>query len=237
MHCLILAAGFGSRLRAVSPSKPLTPVGGSALIGQVIRRARQGGASGFTVVTGYEGDRVEAYLAELAEQIGCPIATVRVADWALPNGHSVLAGAAAIGGRYLLTMADHLVDPAIVAAMIAAADADTGLILAVDRDLANPLVDINDVTKVLTGPAGEIVAIGKDLAHYNAFDTGQFVATPELVAAIRAAVAEGKAGSLSDGVQRLAAAGRATTLDVTGLGWIDVDDRRMLARAEAWLAA
>jgi len=236
MHCLILAAGFGSRLRDISPSKPLTIVGGAPLIAQVIGRARAGGATAFTVVTGYEGDRVEAFLGGLAMEIGCSIATVRVADWGLPNGHSVLAGAAGIEGSYLLTMADHLVDPAIIAVMIAARGADAGLILAIDRDLANPLVDIDDVTKVLTGPGGAIVAIGKEIATYDAFDTGQFVATPELVEAILAAVAEGQAGSLSDGVQRLAAAGRATTLDVTGYGWIDVDDRAMLTRAEAWLA-
>lgn len=236
MHCLILAAGLGSRLRQVSPSKPLTPVAGMPLIAHVIDRARRGGASGFTVVTGYEGDRVDAFLAAHAAATGIGVATVRIADCSLPNGHSVLAGAARIAGEYLLAMADHLIAPAMVRALVEA-DMRAGLMLAVDRDLGNPLVDLDDVTKVATGDGGAIVAIGKTLSSYDAFDTGLFRATPELATAIRAAIADGAAGSLSDGVQRLATAGRAATLDVTGAAWIDVDDCTALAKAEAALAA
>ncbi|URW74596.1 NTP transferase domain-containing protein [Sphingomonas donggukensis] len=237
MHCLIIAAGFGSRLRDISPSKPLTPVGGRPLIAQVIARAAAGGASRFTVVTGYEGDRVEAFLRDLAADTGISIDTVRVADWSLPNGHSVLAGAESITGDFLLTMADHLIDPAMVAGLIARGSDGAGLVLAIDRDLANPLVDLDDVMKVSTAPDGAILAIGKDIATYDAFDTGLFLVTPALIDAIRAAVAGGAAGSLSDGVQALARAGRAMTHDVTGYGWIDVDDPAALAKAEAWLAA
>ena len=98
MNCLIIAAGHGSRLRDISPSKPLTPVAGVPLIAHVIRAAAAGGASAFTVVTGHEAARVEAFLATLTD---VSIRTVRVADWDLPNGHSVLAGAAAIAGDYL----------------------------------------------------------------------------------------------------------------------------------------
>lgn len=224
MDCLIIAAGFGSRLRAVSPSKPLTPVAGVPLIERVIRAAAEGGATRFTVATGHEADRLEAFL----ETLPFEIAPVRVADWSLPNGHSVLAGAARIAGDYLLTMSDHLFDPAIVAALIAAPPA--ALRLAVDRDLANPLLDMDDVTKVATGEGGAIVRIGKALADFDAADTGLFRATPALAAAIAAG-----GGSLSDGVQRLADQGQAMTLDVTGRFWLDVDDPAALAKAEARL--
>jgi len=230
MDCLIIAAGHGSRLRAVSPSKPLTPVAGMPLIERVVRAAAAGGASRFTVVTGHEAARVEAFL----ETLPFAIQAVRVADWDLPNGHSVLAGAARIDGDYLLTMADHLFDPAIVRGLIAAPAA--ALRLAVDRDLAGPLLDMDDATKVALGDNGAIAAIGKTLADFHAIDTGVFRATPALAGAIEAAIAEGKAGSLSDGVQRLAAGGEAMTLDVTGLTWLDVDDEVALAKAEAMLA-
>jgi len=39
-------------------------------------------------------------------------------------------------------------------------------------------------------------------------------------------------GSLSAGVQRLARADRARTMDIGAARWIDVDDARMLALAE-----
>jgi len=226
VNCLIIAAGHGSRLREISPSKPLTPVAGVALIERVLRAAAAGGATRFTVVTGHEAARVEAFLATLT---GLAIETVQVADWDLPNGHSVLAGAARIEGDYLLTMADHLFDPAIVRALIAAPPA--ALTLAVDRDLAHPLLDMDDATKVETGADGAIVRIGKALKRFDAVDTGLFRATPALAEAIGAG-----GGSLSEGVQRLADQGKARTLDVTGLRWLDVDDPIALAKAEEMLA-
>lgn len=227
MDCLIIAAGHGSRLRSLSPSKPLTRIAGVPLIERVIRAAAEGGATRFTIVTGHEAARVEAFLATLAEY---EIAPVRVKDWDLPNGHSVLAGAAAIPGDYLLAMADHLFDPAIVRALRAAPPAP--LTLAVDRGLAGPLLDMDDATKVETGTGGAIRRIGKTLARFDAVDTGLFRATPALAEAIAAG-----GGSLSDGVQRLADKGAATTLDATGLFWLDVDDPAALAKAEARLAA
>jgi choline kinase len=141
----------------------------------------------------------------------------------------VLAGAAAIPGDYLLMMSDHLFDPAIVTRLIAAPPAS--LTLAVDRDLASPLLDMDDATKVAIGEDGAILRIGKTLARFDAVDTGLFRATPALAEAIGAGGC-----SLSEGVQRLADKGEAATLDVTGLSWLDVDDPAALAKAEAMLA-
>jgi len=234
MNCLIIAAGHGSRLRDISPSKPLTPVAGVPLIEHVARAAAAGGASAFTVVTGHEAERLEAFLADLSERLGLPIKTVRIADWDRPNGHSVLAGAAAIAGDYLLMMSDHLFDPSIMRVLLGAPPA--ALTLAVDRDLANPLLDMDDATKVALGPDGAILRIGKTLEQCDAIDIGLFRATPALADAIRAAVADGGAGSLSDGVQRLADQGEAMTVDIEGARWLDVDDPVALAKAERMLA-
>lgn len=226
MNCLIIAAGHGSRLRDLSPSKPLTRIAGVPLIEHVMRAAAAGGATAFTVVTGHEAERVEAFLATLTD---FSAHTVRVSDWDLPNGHSVIAGAATIHGDYLLAMSDHLFDPAIVRRLIDAPPA--ALTLAVDRDLANPLLDMDDATKVETGAGGAIVRIGKMLERFDAIDTGLFRATPALAGAIGHG-----GGSLSEGVQRLADQGLAMTVDATGLRWLDVDDEAALAKAERMLA-
>src|SRR3954471_12800719 len=228
MNCLIIAAGHGSRVRAVSPSKPLTPVAGTALIEHVIRAAAAGGASAFTVVTGHEAERVEAFLDGLTD---FRIRAVRVGDWDLANGHSVLAGGSAIEGDYLLAMAAHLFDPAVVPRLIDAPPAP--LTLAVDRNLASPLIDMDDATKVALGGGGKIRRIGKTLADFDAIDTGLFRATPALAAAIGEAIEAGAGGSLSEGVQRLAARGQAATVEVGEARWLDVDDTAALARAEA----
>lgn len=230
MKALIVAAGFGSRLRAVSPSKPLTSVAGTPMIARVVAAARAGGATGFVVVTGHEGDRLTAFLRGLDPSIEC----VATADWNLANGHSVLTGAAVIGPEpHLLMMADHLFEPAIVAATIAAPRA--ALTLAIDRRLDNPLVDLDDVTRVRT--AGDrIVAIGKHLLGYDAFDCGVFAVDGRFHEALQRSIDAGGSGSISAGVETLAATGDARVVDVGDTWWLDVDDPRALAQAEAALA-
>lgn len=231
MKTLIVAAGYGSRLRAVSPSKPLTPIAGVPLIGRVIAAARAGGATAFTVVTGHEAAAVESYLRELDPAIAC----VRTTDWSLANGHSVLTGADAIGPeRHLLMMSDHLFDPVIVARTIAAPDAP--LMLAIDRRLDNPLVDLDDVTRVRTR-GDRITAIGKHLASYDAFDCGVFAVDGRFHAALRASITAGGSGSISAGVEALAATGGARVTDIGDAWWLDVDDPPALAQAQAALAA
>ena len=233
MNCLILAAGFGSRLRGISESKPLTPVAGIPLIEHVIRRAAAGGATRFLVVTGHEAERVEAFLAQLQFRLALPIGWERVEDWNRPNGYSVLAGASALNSDYLLSMADHLFDPAIVARLLERRG--SRVTLAVDRSLSGPLLDIDDATKVDVASDGRISRIGKALASYNAIDAGLFLATPALAEAIRADIAAGGGGSLSEGMQRLAEAGLASTMDIGTSRWIDVDSPAMLALAETFV--
>jgi len=233
MKCVVLAAGFGSRLKEVADSKPLVPIGGVPLIEHVLRRAAAAGATQFLVVTGHEGDRLEAYLGNLEARFGLTIEAVRCVEYDRPNGFSVLAAASRVEGPYLLLMADHLFDPQVVKSLLDAPQAGAGVTLVVDRDLAGPLLDLDDATKVQVGEGGRIVRIGKSLARYDAIDTGIFLATPALADAIRAVVAEGGAGSLSEGVQRLADAGQAATLDIGADRWIDVDNAHMLRLAEA----
>jgi 1L-myo-inositol 1-phosphate cytidylyltransferase len=235
MNCLILAAGFGSRLRAMSESKPLTPLRGTPLIEHVIVSARAAGADNFTIVTGHQAERLEAFLAALRSRLGLSLGWVRTEDWSRPNGFSVMAGAERIRGEYLLLMSDHLFDPAIARGLLDRGNGSAGVTLAADRALMGPLLDVEDATKVEVDACGRIVRIGKTLDRYNAIDTGIFLAAPALAEAIRADVAEGGGGSLSEGVERLAQAGQAQTMDIGERRWIDVDDPRRLALAEQLL--
>jgi choline kinase len=119
--------------------------------------------------------------------------------------------------------------------MVEAPLGEAALCLAVDRDFANPLIDLEDATRVESDASGRIVRIGKLIEPFDAIDTGVFRATPDLAEAIRADIKGGGTGSLSAGVQRLADEKRAVTLHVTGLFWLDVDDPRALELAERWL--
>jgi len=237
MDALIIAAGFGSRLRDISESKPLTPIAGIPLLELGVRQAQAAGVQRVVVVTGYQADLIEAFLPELSARCGIPVLAERIADWTTPNGHSVIAGAARIAqmgtGDYLLMMADHIFSASILRDLARQGSEDRGVTLAIDRRTDNPLVDPDDATWVATRPDGFIRAIGKTILAYDAVDCGAFLGTPELAEAIRAAIAAGKAGSLSDGMQQLADAGRAATFDIGSAWWLDVDDPRAHELAEA----
>jgi choline kinase len=231
MQCLIIAAGLGSRLRSRAASKPLAQVAGRPLVEHIVRRAKAGGATRFVIVTGYSPEPIEAFAAELAAREGVPIETVRNEEWERPNGLSVLAAAPKLEREFLLLMSDHLFEPEMLAGLIAA-ERTSALTLAVDYRTDNPLIDLDDATKVAADEAGRIVRLGKALTDYNCIDTGLFRAGPALIEAIGHAAAQGGTGSLSEGVQVLADRGEARVHDVGTRWWLDVDDPRALALAE-----
>ena len=232
MKALIVAAGLGSRLRGIAPSKPLAPVNGKPLIQSVIETARQAGVTEFVVVTGYEAAPLEIFLSTLGRSASLAIKTTRNLEWTKSNGLSVVAAEAFLDDEFVLLMADHLFEPALLVDLLAAPHSAGGVTLAVDRRLDNPLVDLEDVTRVETTSDNRIRRIAKGLTTYNAFDTGVFLASGALIAAIRADVTEGGQGSISAGMTRLADAGIAYVHDIGARFWLDVDDAVAWEHAE-----
>ena len=228
MQAIVLAAGAGTRLRDVSPVKPLAMVAGRPMLHHVVERLAQAGITEAIVVVGYESDRVRASLGGGA--VGCDVRFVDNPDWQAPNGVSVLAAAPFVSGRALLTMSDHLTDPALYARVAAVGGRIDDTVLGIDRRLGHPWIDEDDVTRVATD-GDRIVDIGKLIARHDAYDAGTFSVSPALFAALRAL----DRPNLSDGMKLLAADGRARVADVTGLDWLDVDDARAFAIAEDWL--
>ena len=222
----MLAAGAGTRLRDISPVKPLAEVAGRPLIVHVIDRLRQAGVGEVVVVTGYEADRVGEAVEGIAD-----VQLAHNPDWRQPNGVSVLAAAPYVAGRALLTMSDHLSDPALYRAVAAAGQGDR-TVLGIDRRLGHPWIDEEDVTRVATD-GDRIVGIGKLIEPYDAYDTGTFGIGQPLFEALRSL----DRPSLSDGMRLLADKGLAATVDVSGLDWLDVDDARAFDIAGRWLSA
>ena len=223
MHAIVLAAGAGSRLRDVTPVKPLLQLRGKPLIQHVIAALAAGGATSATVVVGYRADAVAA----AARGSAIPLTFKENPLWeTTPNGISVLAAAQDVTGPTLLSMADHLLSPGLVQAVIAGARG--GVSLGVDRRLGHSWVDEEDVTRVRTRD-GQIVAIGKQLLVYDCYDTGLFVIQPALVQALAAL----SAPSLSQGVASLAREGQAHAIDIGDQAWLDIDDARAQVLAEA----
>jgi len=231
MKCLIIAAGKSSRLCRKGNTKPLIPLLGIPLIERVIRSAVQAGINDFYVVTGYDGDQVRHFLDGLARR--CKIAITHVVnnDWEKDNGVSVLKAREYLDEPFLLLMADHLFDPAILRDLIAQPPGMGEITLAVDSNTTNPLVDMDDVTRVKC-ENGRLLEIGKALPGFNGFDTGIFLCTQALFGALERSVAERSDTSLTGGVRCLAAAGKVNVMDIGGRFWVDVDDPKALGKAE-----
>ncbi|MCX6569003.1 MAG: lysylphosphatidylglycerol synthase domain-containing protein [Candidatus Aminicenantes bacterium] len=236
LKCVIIAAGRGSRLADKAPSKPLLKVAGEPLLGRSIDAARRAGVREFVVVTGYAGDEVEKYLEAKADEDGISIATVRNEEWEKENGLSVLKAKGLSGGRFFLIMADHIIDGRLLDELRRQPIGDDEVILAVDARITDhPFVDLDDVTRV-RHEDGRIAAIGKMIPAFNAFDTGVFLCTPALFAALEDSQRRGDL-SLSGGIRALAEKGRARVWEIGDRFWIDIDDERALGKAEEAIAA
>ncbi len=231
MQALIIAAGQGTRLRSEGPSKPLVRLHGRPLIAHVVERLKLGGITECVVVTGYLRETLEHELSQISSATGISIRSVFNPDWELANGVSVLAAQSLLAEKFILSMCDHLVDPELIQRMVATSDAARPG-LAVDFNIKNPDVDLDDVTRVSV-TKGEILRIGKNISDYNGFDCGVFSGSGLLITALEKARKDNPSVSISDGVMSLDLPLRA--IDVTGLRWIDVDDPAMFARASAWI--
>lgn len=233
MKCLIIAAGKGSRLQSIADLKPLIPLKNIPLIERVIGSAMEAGADDFYVVVGYKGADVRAYLEKVGRSKSVSITVIENKDWERANGISVLKAQPYLNEPFLLMMADHIFDPEIARLLISQSENNEGLLLAVDENLENSFVDMDDVTRVLTQD-NRIKNIGKGIETYNCFDTGIFLCDPVLFAAINDSSKKGDE-SLSGGVRNLARQGKAKTVPINGSFWCDIDDPANFKQAEAYL--
>ena len=233
MICLIVAAGTGGRLRERGQSKPLVPVNGVRLLERVITRARSAGVERFLVVSGYRGEDVRAALDAFSDREGIPIRHVYNDEWQRGNGVSVSKARPFLDGPFLLSMCDHLVDPAIIRDLMASRPEPDTVTLAVDFNIAGSINDLDDVTRVMCSN-GRIVNIGKVIREFNAIDTGVFLCTPVIFDALQVSQTAGDE-SISGAMNVLASQDKARVFDIQDRLWLDVDDPATMDRAEALL--
>jgi len=236
MKCLIIAAGEGSRLSNRGDSKPLVLLLEIPLIGRVILTAKGAGLSDFYVVTGYNGGKLRGYLDQFSQDKGIKINHLINGEWRKGNGLSVITAKKEINEDFILLMSDHIFDKSILARLLQEKITDKEVTLAVDYNLENKTVDVDDVTKVLVDGNGRIVNIGKDIKGYNAYDTGIFLCSPAIFEALEESSAKGDT-SLSAGIKILAKKEEAKVFNIKGDYWIDVDDEIAFKKAEKILLA
>jgi choline kinase len=234
---VILAAGFGSRLRPLTDSRPkaLVPVAGQPLLGHALDALTGHGVTEVTVVVGYAADTVRAFLAHRTD---VAVRCVENPAYATTNTlGSLLCAEPTVHGDLVVLDGDLIFEPAVLAPMLT-----RGTWLAVDRD--RPLDD--DAVKIAIDDDMRIVSVGKQLPDgrtgiaesigmarldHEAFVALVPVARRLLAAGMNQAYYEAAFQALIDGGAGFGMA------DVTGLRWTEIDDHDDLRRAEELFVA
>jgi choline kinase len=230
---LILAAGNGDRFHDGSrQSKLLQPILGEPIILRTLASARAAGIIDVEVVLGYQAVRLRS-LIEAHAVPGLRLHFSYNPYWHLENGVSVLAARRRLSTRrFALLMGDHVFEPPVLTRLLAEPAGSDESLLAIDSRPVQPAVAA-EATKVrLSG--NRIVAIGKNLTHYDALDTGMFVCSPSLFGALDESRADGDT-TLSGGIRKLAAAGLMRGVDIGQADWYDIDTKADLEHAESLL--
>ena len=245
-EAVILMAGEGSRLRQGYGGqarlrgsnktflKPFVLVLGRPLISYTLETLMCAKIKTFHLVVGYESERMIAQVKELIPS-GVNVSFIENRDWRKQNGISVLAAADYVGAPFLLTMADHLFDHAIVDRLLD--NFDPGLLnIAVDRKL-DSIFDLRDAMKVQIR-GNRVTGIGKDLLEFDAIDTGLFVCPSEIFGYLERAKFDNSENdcSLADAVRLMAGDQKVRAIDIGESWWQDVDTPPMLHHAEKQIA-
>ncbi len=222
MKAIITAAGQSSRLWETTGREPKTllPFGDGSIMSAILANFAAVGIREFVVVTGYRGDLIAQHLRAHAN-FGMAVDLLDNPEWHRGNGISVLRALEHLAPEepVILSMADHVVSPAALAAM---RDAPPGLNLLLVDPRIDECFDLPDATKVQR-EGDRIAEIGKDLTRYDVLDCGVFRLDQRFRAALDAAVSQGREG-ISDGVRELVhGPGFGTVPLPAGAAWLDID--------------
>lgn len=190
------------------------------LIIRTLLTAVRAGVRRVHVIVGYDADGVRAAVMGGAPP-GVDVSFHHNARWHEENGLSALVARPHVGvERFALLMGDHVFDWRVLEQMLHTDGASGESLLAIDREaVGSPRAA--EATKVrLDGH--RITAIGKQLMPFDALDTGVFVFSPAVFAALEESAAAGDT-SLSGGVARLAARGLMRGIATDGSAWCDID--------------
>jgi choline kinase len=202
---------------------------GRPILEHIILAAHQAGINRLVIVVGYGSELIRPWFNHRFRG-KVSVTWVENPDYEKQNGISALKAREELHDNFLLLMADHVFEPQTARVLMEQPLAPGEVILAVDPNI-DGVFDLDDATKVRRD-GDHIVEIGKDIAHYDALDTGMFLCSPTLFDTLQTVVKDGNC-SLSDGMRQLAQERCLRALDIGEAGWQDLDTPEALAYAES----
>jgi len=235
---MVLAAGAGRRLRPDTDALPkaLLPVDGQVTILDIaLRNLAAVGLRDIVIVVGYAADAVRSRAAGLEREHGVRLTLVdndRAEDW--NNAYSLWLAREHFAAGALLVNGDTVHPVSVEKALLAAAQAGPGVIIAVDD--VKRLAD--EEMKVIIGPGGRVTKITKLMDPAAAY--GEYIgatlisasAAAPLAVALEATWRRDPSLYYEDGFTELA--DRGGVIGVAPIGeveWVEVDNHDDLRRA------
>jgi choline kinase len=221
---VILAAGVGTRLAPLTLDcpKPLLVIAGRLLLDYTIEAFVQAEIRELVLVIGYKGEMIQKYVDD-GSRYGAKVKYVFNPAYHLGNASSVQAVNEIVGEEpFILSMADHMISHQILNILLTTQVEHN--MLCVDRQACAP-PQVKDATKVWVNESGLVTRIGKRIKHWNAIDTGVFLFSSCIFAAISQLIpSSNKVNGISDAVTWLIKMGYGIyACDVSGSFWMDVD--------------
>lgn len=237
MQVMIMAAGLGSRLKDLTTAKPkaLIEAGDRPLIDYALAFAKAAGGQRRIVVGGFHHGDVAAQVARVAGDA----VIVENAEYRKGNLISMLTGKRVLeDGSFLLMNTDHIYKPTIAAVVAAACKGATEVTGFVDYDRKLGADDM----KVQLDANGNVAAMAKTLATWDCGYVGMtFVPAARradyFAAADRVLATKGDASHVESILVELAGAGTPPAIaDISGHGWLEIDEPHERAHADEVLA-
>ncbi|MBI2343213.1 MAG: NTP transferase domain-containing protein [Deltaproteobacteria bacterium] len=232
MKALILAAGRGERLAASTQAKPkaMVQVAGQPLMAHVLQFLTHPDIEGVGVVVGAQSDMVTEWL----EASQSPVRIFHNREHTRGNLLSLFAGREFFDDDILLCNVDHLY-PATMLDRLARHETHITAACDFDRTL------VADDMKIARNARGHLGQIHKQLPEYCGGYIGMTripytARTLYLDAAEATADRFGPDAAVEWVLGELAVTGHPVEIcDVSGIGWVEVDEPCDLGRAEAFL--
>jgi len=222
---VILAAGLGTRLSAVSKGKPkfLVEVMGRPLVTYPVSFLKWLKVKKINIIVPHGWKK---HAEEILNEFDLDIRIMENDKPERDNGYSFyLSKELVSSSKFILMMTDHVFSQKFLSSFIKRSrlNLDADILIAGDK---NPkYVDIDEATKIYTTHDGRVIQIGKELVSFDYIDTGLFIFDRRTYDVAEEVIEKKDVIKLAHIITEIASRENfdVRVVDVTGFIWTEID--------------